>query len=161
MARLKGVPKAKVANIYRTGITRAEVFERTDRLRQEVLAIITARGATPVRVITTRLGVSYDAARNYGLYLVAIEAAISYKIGLDTFFEATGNPYYAMKRWVGTKKPVDHVNPMTPVESVNPNMRTIRLLDRDPKDISKDEHNANRRSVRASIRGSSMAMFDL
>lgn len=158
MAKLNGVSKSRSSNIYRSGITRAEVFERTDKLRQEVLAIITARGATPVRVIATQMGISYDAARNYGGYLVSIEAATKFKVGLDTYFEVTGKPYYNQKRATGVKKVTDTEKEAAPV---NPYLRVIKLMDRDPKDISKDEHNTNRRSVRASIRGSSMAMFDL
>lgn len=161
MARLKGVEKAARVNIYRTGITRAEVFERTDRLRQEVLALITKRGATPIRVIASQLEISYDAARNYGLYLVAIEAATNYKIGLDTFFEPTGKPYYAQKRWAGTKKPADPSKPAPAEAAPNKHLRVIRLLDRKPEAVSKYEHKANRRSNNGmAVRGSSMSMFD-
>lgn len=156
MAKLKGVPKSRSCNIYKSGMTRTEIFERTDKLRQELLNTLASRGATPVRTLAVILGVSYDSARTYGNYLVTIDAAVKYKDGLDTYYEATGNPYVQQSRKVGSKKPdADAVMP-----AVNPNLRVIRLLDRSPSDVSKYEHMANRRSSNMAVRGSSMAMFD-
>lgn len=159
MAQLRGVAKATQINISRKGLTRTELFERTDRLREQLLQIITERGATPIRVLAPKLGLSYDTTRNHGLYLVSIEAATTYKVGLDTFFEATGAPYRVQRRRDGPKKKPEAIAAEAAIPH-NPHMRVIKLLDRDPKTISKDEHKANRRGVSLTVRGSSMGMFD-
>lgn len=154
MAKLKGVAPSSAANISRTGMTRQEIFERSDRLRQELLALIQSNGPTTIRVLAGRMKLSYDAVRSYGNHLVVIGAAEKRKVGMDTEYTATGLPYKDIRKQSSVK--------CTDKEETNatPHLRIIRLLDRKPYEVSKDEHNANRRSVKSAVRGSSMAMFD-
>ncbi len=154
MARLKGVERSRGANVLKSGMTKQEIIERTDRLRQEMLAILVERGQTSIRVVAGKLGISYDAARAYGNHLVVCGAAIKEKIGMDTYFSATGGEYKHLRKLSHVKAP-----PPTP-ENTNPHMRTIKLLDRKPDQISKQEHDAARRSATVAPRGSSMSMFD-
>ena len=155
MARMKGIAPSRPENNIMKGLTRQEVFDRVDMLRQAMLRMVTERGATPMRVIAANLGVSYDVTRSYGNYLVSIDAITRERIGNETFYTATGNPYKTLRNSTEPKAVVKTI-----VEPSNPHARTIRLLDRKPHEISKQEHDAARRSSRMSSRGSSMSMFD-
>jgi hypothetical protein len=154
MAKLKGLGKSRGANILKSGMTKQEIIDRTDKLRQEMLALLIERGPTSLRVVAGKLGISYDASRAYGNHLVICGAAIKEKIGLDTYFSATGGEYKHLRKSSHAKAPPPDR------ENTNPHMRTIKLLDRKPEQISKQEHNAARRSSTISVRGSSMSMFD-
>ena len=154
MAKLKGVERSRGANILKSGMTKLEIIERTDKLRQEMLAILVERGPTSLRVVAGKLGISYDASRAYGNHLVVCGAATKEKIGMDTYFVATGGEYKALRKQSYVKAPPPDR------ENTNPHMRTIKLLDRNPDQISKQEHDAARRTSTLSMRGSSMSMFD-
>ena len=154
MGKLKGLPASRSMNVLKTGMTKLEIIERTDKLRQEMLAILVQRGTTSLRVVAVKLGISYDAARSYGNHLVICGAATKEKVGMDTHFTATGKEYQHLRKASYIKAPAPDR------ENTNPHMRTIKLLDRKPSEISKEEHNAARRKSTMSIRGSSMSMFD-
>lgn len=136
-------------------LTRNEINNRADEIRQLMLAILNEDGRSSLRHLAGKLKLSYSAARAYSKHLVSCGAAEKDKVKLETYFTSTGVPYSSMR------KPIIEKVPVSVQELSNPNLRVIKLLDRTPLQISKAEHDAARRSSTKSLRGSSMAMFDL
>lgn len=154
MSKHQPKPKERKPFIFGTGFTKAEINARTDRLRKEMLDYVLAHGETPLRVYSRHVGLTHDSIRNYANYLIRIGCMTKRKDGLDTFYTATGKPYESVR-----KSTVKEDDPA--IVTGNPHARVIRLLDRAPKDVSKQEHQQHRRTnSRSAFTSSSMGLFD-
>ena len=146
----EGTIKSRSASI-RGYMPREEMLQRTDEMREKTFEILTKDQTTNVRLLSKQLNVHFDAARSYADYLVKINAATKYRQGLDTFYVATGKPYVrAVRKTFGKES----------MKNPNPHGRIIRLLDRKPDEVSKDEHLAARKKNHVTYQRSSMGMFD-
>lgn len=139
----------------RTGLTKEEIDARTDQNRAHMLDYITAtNGTVTIQMCAKKIGVTYDAARNYGNYLVKLGCVTKSKIGSETYYKPTGRPYIIVRKNSKREAADDGILNI-------PQARVIRLMDRKPSEVSKQEHQAGRRATtRSGWSGSSMNMFD-
>ena len=145
-----GVPK-----FDRTGLTKDEINARTDQLREEMLKYIDdMKGKATIRMCAKKIGVTYDAARNYGNYLAKTGSITKVTGGYETLYCSTGRAYQGQRRNSKGESDADGILNI-------PQARVIRLMDRKPSEVSKQEHQAGRRATtRSGWSGSSMNMFD-
>lgn len=138
------------------GMRKEDINKRSDTIRNAVISLLTERGELSIKELAGRVRLSVPTLRNHTKLLVKMGCIEKRKHGLDTFYAATGKPYVPERRHSHHKRIQDELDTQK-----LPGARLIRLLDRNPADISKEEHMAaRRRSSSSSFTGCSMGMFD-
>jgi DNA-binding Lrp family transcriptional regulator len=138
------------------GMRKEDIHKRSDALRSTVIKLLTERGELSIKELAGRVRLSVPALRNHTRVLVKMGCIERRKYGLDTFYLVTDKPYVPERKHSHHKRIQNEVD----VQRL-PGARVIRLLDRNPADISKEEHRAARRSsISSSFTGCSMGMFD-
>lgn len=136
-------------------VSKDDVNARCDYVRHKILEFLAMRGEATVFTIANFLSMPPENVRSHTKLLINMKCMEKRKEGTQTFYSATGVPY-EMKRRTPTHK-VDAIKAL----QKTPNARIIRLLDRNPSEISKEEHKANRRKgAYLGVSSSTMGMFD-
>ena len=142
--------------LRRGGLTREQIYERADKFRLQVLDfIIQSKGAT-AKQLAAHFKTDVCHVRDHADTMVKLGCLRKTKPVNEIVFVETGKPYEHKRKEYNTK-----AKRASKDSVIIPEARVFRLLDRKPHEISKEEHEFNRRrSQRSVFTGSTMGMFD-
>lgn len=148
-----GKPSEK---LDQTGLSLDEIAKRSDVMRWKILELLNEHGELTIRELALKLRVTVPHLRNHTKLLLKMKCIDNHKQGLETFIRPTGIPYIPCRKSTAHKRTAEDRE-----AAENPHMRVVRLLDREPKSVSKEEHKAARRASKHSVWvNSSFSMFD-
>lgn len=142
--------------LSRVGLTQAQLYERADKFRMQILDfIIQSKGAT-AKQLAAHFKTNVCHARDHADTMVKLGCLRKTKPVNEIVFVETGKPYEHKRKEFSPK-----AKKVATDTFILPEARVFRLLDRRPEEISKQEHEANRRrSQHSAFNGCSMGMFD-
>lgn len=142
--------------LSRVGLPMEELYARTDKFRRGIIDAAIEQDGITVRELAMKFRTTMEHARNHTDTLVTMGCLEKHRGGYEIVLKATGKPYEPTRK---VQKKVSAAVKMA--EQQLPHGRIIKLLDRRPHEVSKQEHEANRRrSSRSVFTGSTMGMFD-
>lgn len=130
--------------IMGTGLTREEIMEYSDNMRESISNYIADHGKVTITELATKFEVSRDQIRCYIKYLVTAKNVYSTMVDKTLYYSPTGLPY------AKTYPPDPSGQGIKP----NPHARTIRLMDKHRPKPAEGERKLN------PYRSTSMAMFE-
>lgn len=138
-----------------TGLNAQQIARRSDDIRESVLKYLLTVDHVTIEDIANHAQTTITHIRNHMKVLMAAGCITKHGHGRGTTYTTTRIPYRPVRKSAAHKFYAEQE------ASQQPGIRIIKLLDRRPHEISKEEHEASRRRyLRSAITGSSMGMFD-
>lgn len=142
--------------LSRVGLTREQLYERADKFRLQILDFIKQSNGATAKQLAAHFKTDVCHVRDHADTMVKLGCLRKTKPVNEIVFVETGKPYEHKRKEFNPK-----AKKVAKDTFILPEARVFRLLDRKPHEISKQEHEANRRkSQRSVFTGSTMGMFD-
>jgi len=138
-----------------TGMNVNQIAKRSDELRDTILTYLTTVDYATIAQIAQHTNTTVPHIRNHTKLLIQLGCMVKHGHGIGTTYSTTHMPYRPVRKSPAHKL---HAEQEAAQQS---HVRVVKLLDRRPHEISKEEHEASRRRyLRSAFTSSSMGMFD-